>query len=318
MVGLRVEVDHVAGFLGGLRAGVHRDGHVRLGERGRVVGAVARHRDEVSPRLVVADQRELRLGRGFGEEVVDAGFGRDRRRRERVVARDHDGLDAHLAQLAEALADAALDDVLQLDDAEHAGRRPRRRAACRPRVAIASTSARTSFGRRRRPRPRRSARSRRRRPCGSRRPSRSTPLMRVCALNGHERRAERVHVALAQAELLLRQHHDAAAFRRLVRERGELGGVGEVALGDAGRRDEGRRLAVAERDRAGLVEQQHVHVAGGLDRAAGRRDHVRLDHAVHAGDADRGEQAADRRRDQADEERDEHRDRSPARPARGR
>ena len=66
---------------------------------------------------------------------------------------------------------------------------------------------------------------------------------------------------------------------------------------------------VAERDRAGLVEQQHVDVAGGLDRAAGSRDHVGLDHAVHAGDADRREQSADRGRNQADQQRHQHGDR---------
>ncbi len=69
------------------------------------------------------------------------------------------------------------------------------------------------------------------------------------------------------------------------------------------------RLAVAERDRAGLVEQQHVDVARGLDRAPRVGDHVGLDHAVHPGDADRREQTADRGRDQAHEQRHEHRDR---------
>ena len=62
---------------------------------GRVVGAVAGHRDQVALRLVVADHRELVLGRGLGEEVVDAGLGRDRGRGERVVAGDHHGPDAH-------------------------------------------------------------------------------------------------------------------------------------------------------------------------------------------------------------------------------
>ena len=128
---VRIEVDHVAGLLGGLRAAVHGDGDVGLRERRGVVGAVARHGDQVALRLVVADQRELLLGRRLGEEVVDAGLGRDRRRRERVVARDHHGADADRPQLAEALADAALHDVLELDDAEHAGavRHDERRAA---------------------------------------------------------------------------------------------------------------------------------------------------------------------------------------------
>ena len=49
-----VEVDHVPGFLGRLGAGVHRDADVGLGERRRVVRAVARHRDEPAPGLLVA------------------------------------------------------------------------------------------------------------------------------------------------------------------------------------------------------------------------------------------------------------------------
>ena len=45
---------------------------VGLGERGGVVGAVARHRDEAAAGLLAADEGHLVLGRGFGEEVVDA------------------------------------------------------------------------------------------------------------------------------------------------------------------------------------------------------------------------------------------------------
>ena len=52
---------------------------------------------------------------------------------------------------------------------------------------------------------------------------------------GDEVRAERGHVALAQAVLLLGEHHDRAALRRLVGERGELRRVGELPLGDAAR-----------------------------------------------------------------------------------
>ena len=79
------------------------------------------------------------------------------------------------------------------------------------------------------------------------------------------------------------------------------------ASGTPSTRDELRGLAVAERDRAGLVEQQHVDVAGRLDRAARHREHVALHEPVHAGDPDRREQRADRRRDQRDEQRDQHR-----------
>ena len=95
-----VEVDHVAGLLRGRRARVHRHADVGLRERRRVVRAVAGHRDEVAARLLRADQRDLVLGRGLGEVVVDAGLGRDGLGGERVVARDHHGADAHLAELA--------------------------------------------------------------------------------------------------------------------------------------------------------------------------------------------------------------------------
>ena len=76
---------------------------------------------------------------------------------------------------------------------------------------------------------------------------------------------------------------------------------------DAAHGQELGRLAVAERDRSGLVEQQDVDVAGRLDRAAGHGEHVALHEPVHPGDADRREQRADRRRDQGDEQRDEDR-----------
>ena len=170
----------------------------------------------------------LASGVACGEEVVDAGLGGDGGGGQRVVAGDHHRLDAHAAQLGEALLDAALDDVLQVDDAEHAARRRRRRAACRPASAIASTIVRTSAGNVAAHAARRRPRSRRRRPCGSGGRSRSTPLMRVCAVKGTNVGAERVDVALAQAVLLLGQHDDAAALRRLVGQRGELRGVGQL------------------------------------------------------------------------------------------
>lgn len=39
---------------------------------------------------------------------------------ERIVARHHDGLDAHLAQVGELLLNAGLDDVLEVHNAQHA------------------------------------------------------------------------------------------------------------------------------------------------------------------------------------------------------
>jgi hypothetical protein len=84
----------------------------------------------------------------------------------------------------------------------------------------------------------------------------------------HEGGAHPAHVPLPDRVLLLGEHDDAAALRGLVGQRGELGGVGQVALGDARGRQERGGLAVAERDRARLVEQQHVDVPGRLDGPA--------------------------------------------------
>ncbi len=112
---------------------------------------------------------------------------------------------------------------------------------------------------------------------------------------------------LAQPEALLGEHDDRATFGRLVGERRELRGLGEVELVDTADGQELGRLPVAERDRPGLVEQEHVDVAGGLDRAARHRQDVALHEPVHPRDADCREQRADRRRDQGDEESDEDR-----------
>ena len=103
-VGFESRSTMLPGFLGRLRAGVHRHADVGLGERRGVVRAVAGHRDERAARLLALDQRHLVLGRRLGEEVVDAGLVGDRLRGERVVAGDHHRADAHRAQLGEALA----------------------------------------------------------------------------------------------------------------------------------------------------------------------------------------------------------------------
>ena len=47
----------------------------------------------------------------------------------------------------------------------------------------------------------------------------------------HESGAERMDVTLTQVEVLLGQHHDAAAFRCFVCQRSELGGIGELPFG---------------------------------------------------------------------------------------
>ena len=86
------------------------------------------------PALLLADVGELLLGRRLGEEVVDAGFRGDGGGGDRIVAGDHHRLDAHGAQRGEALLDAGLHHVLEMDDAEQLaafGDRQRRAAGAR-------------------------------------------------------------------------------------------------------------------------------------------------------------------------------------------
>ena len=220
------------------------------------------------PRLVLADELELGLGRGLGEEVVDARLGGDGGRGQRVVAGDHHRLDAHPPQLGEALRMPPLTMSLSwitpstrapsattsgvaalLRDLIHRGADAGRaaRPPCVPDVGLDGVGRALADP-------------------GA--PFRFTPLIRVCAVNGTKcapsswtSRSRMPYFSLARTTI-------AAALGRLVGQRGELGGVGQVALGDALGGEERGGLAVAERDRAGLVQEQHVDVAGRLDRPA--------------------------------------------------
>ena len=100
LVGIGIEIDHVAGFARRLGAGLHGDADVGLGKRRRVVGAVAAHGDEPAALLLLADIGELVLRRRLGEEIVDAGFRGDRGGGDRIVAGDHHRPDAHARRSA--------------------------------------------------------------------------------------------------------------------------------------------------------------------------------------------------------------------------
>ena len=220
------------------------------------------------------DQPHLGLGRGLGEEVVDARLAGDRRGGARVVAGDHDGADAHGAEAVEALADAALDHVLEVDDAEHAravGDRQRRAALHRrSRRRLASTSVGSAP-----PSETTCSAPPRTAPLRMHRPPRSQPLIRVCAVKG-------MKVALAVADLAPAQAVTApwpaprSSAPRASRRRGWPTGRRRPAppRRTPGDRDELGRHAVAQGDGAGLVQQQRVDVARRLDRAPAHREHV--------------------------------------------
>ena len=171
----------------------------------------------------------LASGVAWARKSSTPGLRADGRRGQRVVAGDHDGLDAHAAQLGEALPDAALHDVLELDDAEHLGAvgdDERRRARLGDGVDRAADVG--GDGAAELP------------DVGLDRVGGALADLAAVQVHaahprlrgeGDERRAELLDLALADAVLLLGEDDDAAALGRLVGERGELGGVGEIALG---------------------------------------------------------------------------------------
>ena len=68
----------------------------------------------------------------------------------------------------------------------------------------------------------------------------------------------------SQAKLFFGQHGDAATFGGFVRHRRQMSRFGQLLFGHADRWNEASRLTIAQRDRAGLVEQQHIHISGSL------------------------------------------------------
>ena len=125
---------------------------------------------------------------------------------------------------------------------------------------------------------------------------------------GDELRLLGAELVLADA-VLLGQHDDRTPLRRLVGQRRHLCGLGQLGFSDARHREERCCLAVADRDRPGLVEQQHVDVARGLDRPPRERQDVAAHEPVHTGDADRRKERSDRRGDECYQQRDQGRNR---------
>ena len=119
LVGIRIQIDHVAGFLGRLRAGVHRHADVGLGQGRRVVRAVAGHGHQLARACSALISRIFIFGRGLGQKIVDAGFVGNRGRRAGIVAGDHHGANPHRPEAGETFGHSHLDHVLEMDDPQH-------------------------------------------------------------------------------------------------------------------------------------------------------------------------------------------------------
>ena len=105
---------------------------------------------------------------------------------------------------------------------------------------------------------------------------------------------------------------DGFAFRRVIPQGGKQRAFGHFFAADARRCDHCRTTTVTKSDGAGLVQQQHVHVPRRFHRATGFGDHVEAHQAVHAGDADGRQQAANGCRNQRHQQCDQEHQRQAA------
>ncbi len=147
-------------------------------------------------------------------------------------------------------------------------------------------------------------------PLRSRRPPRSTPDRRVCGGEGNDMQSvRRQGSGSLEAELGFGQRDDGAAFRRLVGEAGEQRRFRQ--LGADRRRGTGRNSVAMRLPKVMVPVLSSSSVSTSPAASTARPEvamHVEADQAVHAGDADGREQAADGGRDQRDQQRHQHRD----------
>src|SRR5581483_1843947 len=89
--------------------------------------------------------------------------------------------------------------------------------------------------------------------------------------------------------VLFGQYDDASPLGRFICQARKLRRIGQLLARDARRGNELGRLAIAQRDGAGLVEKKDVYIARRLDGPATHRQHVVLHHSIDARDSDRAE-----------------------------
>ena len=106
--------------------------------------------------------------------------------------------------------------------------------------------------------------------------------------------------------MLFCQDDDASSLRSFIGQRGELRRIRKLLFLYSRHRHKFGCLAVPQGNGAGLVEEQDVHIPGGFDGLSGHGDDVCLNHPVHAGDSDGGEEAADRGGNETDQQGDNY------------
>src|SRR5438552_2647493 len=114
---------------------------------------------------------------------------------------------------------------------------------------------------------------------------------------GNEDRIAMAKLATSQSIFILCEYHNGAPLGRLVCKRCKLRRIRQLGLSHIWAGIEHRCFAIAQRDRTGFVQEQHVDVSGCFHSAPRHGYDVSLDHAIHACDSDGRQKAADCGRD---------------------
>jgi len=112
-----LDQSHPSAFHRNVGPGSHRDTNLRLGERGRVVDSVARHRHEAALALQPLHDVHLLVGKNLGNDVVDLELPGHRLGRGPAITRQHNDADALKMERADRLGGAVLDRVGHADQA---------------------------------------------------------------------------------------------------------------------------------------------------------------------------------------------------------
>ena len=245
--------------------------------------------------MLALDQRHLVFGTRLREEIVHASLPSDGCRGERVVASDHHGANAHRPQMLEPFAHSPFDNIRQRDYAQNTGvlRHQKRRAAPVRNIRDALLSffrdLLAAFGDMFQDRFR----------------SALANLQAVevharhagLGRKGNEDRIAMAKLATSQSIFILCEYHNGAPLGRLVCKRCKLRRIRQLGLSHIWAGIEHRCFAIAQRDRTGFVQEQHVDVSGCFHSAPRHGYDVSLDHAIHACDSDGRQKAADCGRD---------------------
>jgi hypothetical protein len=109
----------VGGLDGGIGAGAHGEVEVGLGEGGRVVDAVADHRDGLALGLQALDDVDLVGGQDLGDDLVDAGLGCYHAGRRLVGSGQQYRRQAEPAEAGDGLCAGVFDRVRDDEDRSH-------------------------------------------------------------------------------------------------------------------------------------------------------------------------------------------------------